>query len=934
MRPDVLRILRQLLVLAGLGVAVWAGFYAWEPARAAFVFHTLIRDDPERRPWVARQVLAMGTPALRRVFRTLEDPSEPVHARLAAARLLRVLVEDRTLFRVRAFKVSGQWMALARWVLEEGRTELQNALYRGVLDPVDAVAQEASDTLYLLAIQEPEFFDSRADRDRIAACASFVLDEAREMADPTPRDLLAALASPEAAVRVQALVAILRYRLSSRPVRDAVLLAARAPSQEGSAKVRRLAAGVLGTLGVDPAVRGALRSLLADDRPWVVIEAARALGRVGGAGEVATLVEAMDSPSHEVRSALATALGRITARQAAAERGAWDAWWREAAAAFDPVAARRQGLRSADAPAAADAALWLGHSRLHDASAALLEVLAGPLDALVRVAAAEALGLLESVQAVPRLIDALEDPDAAVRVASDGALRRVTGHDFGFTRRRGWVVEEADERTRMAAVQRWREWWAESRLRSREEWLIRGLPQMPPAMKILALDGLARVAADGSLAMPQVVRLLDDPEPEVRLAALETAQALGPDPRLHPRRLLELVTGDPAEEVQELAVQVLLELEGKRCHEPLMRLLREGGLDSDAIIHAVRALPEEDLLRYGVVEANYGAEDLVTAIARSFRNEDPEVRSRMAYVVGALAAGLPEAVRAAEEPAAGTPAVAPGGEAGRLLLDAIRTRAVPALLDALRDRSQSVRFAGLHALLAVVGPDAQGRRDERGYRYELGPEENADAIRRWEELNVGRDLGSADPGLRLRGLQDIERSGNEGGHLLPVTTLLSMVRGDPSDELRYRAAWLLMKRGDRAVARHMAAIFHEDNVKARLAVTAAVRDLGWIAILPVLDDHAKDPQPTYARQAIEALGLVGEREGLPPALAQKYRHTMPTLFDRLLDHEHPELRSAAQDALVRILGSRETAGYRWDDRNMEARDRAALAWKARDLPRD
>jgi hypothetical protein len=56
-------------------------------------------------------------------------------------------------------------------------------------------------------------------------------------------------------------------------------------------------------------------------------------------------------------------------------------------------------------------------------------------------------------QAVPLLVDRLDDPDVEVRFAAIGALRRITGEDFDYR-----FNEPAGRRA--PAVGRWRQWLA------------------------------------------------------------------------------------------------------------------------------------------------------------------------------------------------------------------------------------------------------------------------------------------------------------------------------------------------------------------------------------------------------------------------------------------------------------------------------------------
>lgn len=73
-------------------------------------------------------------------------------------------------------------------------------------------------------------------------------------------------------------------------------------------------------------------------------------------------------------------------------------------------------------------------------------------DIFVRMATARIFGDLESVDAVPSLIEALADEEAPVREASVSSLRLITGKNFRFD---PMASQSERERRRKA----WREWW-------------------------------------------------------------------------------------------------------------------------------------------------------------------------------------------------------------------------------------------------------------------------------------------------------------------------------------------------------------------------------------------------------------------------------------------------------------------------------------------
>ncbi|MDJ0521269.1 MAG: HEAT repeat domain-containing protein [Planctomycetota bacterium] len=106
---------------------------------------------------------------------------------------------------------------------------------------------------------------------------------------------------------------------------------------------------------------------------------------------------------------------------------------------------------------------WLGHLR---AAGPLVRVLKFHADADARTAAAGALGRLKAADAVPALIDALDDGDTLVRYAAEAALLQVTGHrPIGRLR----STEKRNDRVRLQKA--WREHWRanEDRIRARLE---------------------------------------------------------------------------------------------------------------------------------------------------------------------------------------------------------------------------------------------------------------------------------------------------------------------------------------------------------------------------------------------------------------------------------------------------------------------------------
>lgn len=112
-------------------------------------------------------------------------------------------------------------------------------------------------------------------------------------------------------------------------------------------------------------------------------------------------------------------------------------------------------LRSKSENPAFNAAIKLGKLKDQRASTALIEVLQAHSDFYVRMGAATALGDIHAEDAVPALIDALDETDVLVRTAAHDALERITQRKAEFR-------QEFSARERAASQAAWRAWWQEN----------------------------------------------------------------------------------------------------------------------------------------------------------------------------------------------------------------------------------------------------------------------------------------------------------------------------------------------------------------------------------------------------------------------------------------------------------------------------------------
>jgi hypothetical protein len=173
------------------------------------------------------------------------------------------------------------------------------------------------------------------------------------------------------------------------------------------------------------------------------------------------LVQRLGDSSLEVRYYATLALGALRAADVVAAVGT---------RLYDPDA----GVRRAAIDALAE---FPDSSELR----ALVEQLRGELpgpDALRQRYAAEALGVLKDVTAVPRLMELVKHHDPAVVAAARKSLVEITKQDFGTSR---W---------------RWRSWWERHRDQPRVEWMLEGLGHAEPEVRLSASEELRSLSDD------------------------------------------------------------------------------------------------------------------------------------------------------------------------------------------------------------------------------------------------------------------------------------------------------------------------------------------------------------------------------------------------------------------------------------------------------
>jgi HEAT repeat protein len=144
-----------------------------------------------------------------------------------------------------------------------------------------------------------------------------------------------------------------------------------------------------------------------------------------------TLVEALGAEEVALRDSALVALRRISGLSLPADAGRWSTFFRDESAWFDTQRPRQAAIIAEGRPVEVGQAVrsLVDHRLFRSQIASDLLPLLANSNPEMRLLAVDALKQLGSRQAVPQLIDALEDADARVRNAAHAALQAIVGGD-------------------------------------------------------------------------------------------------------------------------------------------------------------------------------------------------------------------------------------------------------------------------------------------------------------------------------------------------------------------------------------------------------------------------------------------------------------------------------------------------------------------------
>lgn len=768
--------------------------------------------------------------------------------------------------------------------------------------PNDNVRNATVETLARLqpkGMLDPLRAKLRSETPSVRVCAAAAL--AKLGLAEAGRDLLALLDDREAEVRFAAMRALgmLRVKESVAPLRT--LLAHADPA------VRVEAIAALEFFG-DPAP---ILPLLRDPETDVRVAAIGAVAGFGAQSAIPDLRAALGDPEDDVVEAAIDALVALDAKEAGADlmrllprESAIQALGELRAAEAGPAILKL--LDSESASTRRTAVRTLGSIQHLPAIGKIARMLKEDPDEDVRYEAEDALGSFRGKEALPAFRALLEDPNATVRIAALGALADISGVDSAKMVLE--LLRDPELEVRRTALS------VLDDLGYREA--------VPEIVKLfddpdLGADAI-RTASRLGAAVP--AKYLDHERAEVRAAAV---QALA-QPEHLPKLAARLADPDPSVRIQ--AIEAMRTLRAKEHAPAIAKLLA----DADAEVQA-RALSTLTELR---------APEALPALRKLLKDEDADRRRSAVQQLAKYAEGVPSLVEAL-----GDASLEVRHEAIRALTDLRAAEALPKIagllpdlpaIDAvgrlgtkehlrhleplLRDVSGDVRAAALRAMARIgcpIGPVVAALDDPVAQVVGEAIDALADLGARDQSARIATFLAHREASVRTaaaRALAWLDARGEIEG----VRRLLS----DETPSVRGAAAEALGDLGGKESDLRPLLSDQDDYVRG-----CAAFGLAYLGVTGAADEILKlasDPrQPDWMRtNAIWAVTKMQARDAAPalrvllhdpdPQLRWQCAWSLAQLGDRestadlraLLADRNGDVRASSSAALAR-LGSRE-----------------------------
>jgi HEAT repeat protein len=377
-----------------------------------------------------------------------------------------------------------------------------------------------------------------------------------------------------------------------------------------------------------------------------------------------------------------------------------------------------------------------------------------------------------------------------------------------------------------------------------------------------ALVAVCSTAAAQPMAFEDVVRNLRNPDPEIRMSALQLLRDAKYPEAIVP---IAALIKDPINEIQMEAIDAelsfyLADAVTTKSRVAFVVEVRSAGRAAKAFdLGPMAALPKP------------APQEVVRALLEAIDDETQAVRVEAIYTLGVIGRGP----LAGDEGAMLVKALdhydpmiraAAGRVIGRLGAE----KAGEALIVALNDSNAQVRVAAMRALgdtreVSAVKPLTE---QFEYYGKGAGAWSALDALARIADPSsielFTSQLSSKDPNMRRAAAEGLGRTGEKS----EIETLVTMASNDESEAVRAASAFALQKFGENYLSR---LVDFMDSDKMAPQVQAYLFELGTAVAAPLIP-RLLEPDEGIRRHVAEVLGGIGDEStvaGLTPLLKDK-----------------------------------------------------------------
>jgi HEAT repeat protein len=399
-------------------------------------------------------------------------------------------------------------------------------------------------------------------------------------------------------------------------------------------------------------------------------------------------------------------------------------------------------------------------------------------------------------------------------------------------------------------------------------------------VRLFAIKTLSGINFDSVKIGPMYVRVLKDPDKEIKLIALKSLAKIGPSIRELCFLPLLDVLKDPDPEIRGSATDTLKTIGGVTAADVLVlsHLLKGSILDA------------RNFALYALEQLGPLAKEAVPSLVEGIQTKNDPLRVNMVMVLAKMGPGAKDAI----------PALAQGMRDNNkdfrsccsLALGKIGEPAIPVLAELLKDKDPTVRSLAADGLGEIVSnaksvmplianalkdPDPKVRSSAVAGLGKFGPEAKE------VKSNLAEVLTDNDRLVRLRTIRALIRIGPNANHLPGLLNALN--ENDP--EINQEAEKALKEIGalDKDAVVHLRNALGSSKISVKLFAARALGEIGPPAIEAVPDLKARltDNNATVRQSITQALGKIGSTKETSSSLIFVLRDKDPLVSRKAME---------------------------------------------------